>query len=329
MEKRILSVFLFVFSVVFPLLHASSGNLIVNGTRGSSLFWLCHHTFNEPFQPDKCSIFWQGYKGSDIVLHVYKNGQEEFHHQHESFQNRTTIFLDQLPLGNFSLIIEKLMLQDDEIAVKVIFISEGKPAKKLCQTTLYVAAPFQEPKIEINQAENTATCSTKGGYPKPELKWTSEDGRILKLRKLPVIKKENDGTYSVISTVNITGLNNVTCEIYNPTSKETLRMSHKEPVTPPATGTIISISIIIIIIIIIMTIIFFAVVITLKARCPLPWNVPAQRTQTTGGASAEREAPCAAPGQNESYNGVSPRENQAAYRRQNSVTNDSIAANHD
>lgn len=36
-------------------------------------------------------------------------------------------------------------------------------------------APFQEPNVEINQTEMTATCSTKGGYPKPELKWSSGD----------------------------------------------------------------------------------------------------------------------------------------------------------
>ncbi|XP_067373007.1 CD276 antigen homolog isoform X2 [Channa argus] len=253
METRLLSVFLNIFyciSDVFPLLHVSSGNIIINGTRGARILWRCHHTFSEPFQPEKSSIFWQGFKNSDIVLHFYKNGQEEFYHQHKSFHNRTTIFPDQLPLGNFSLIIEKLTLQDDQITVQVIFMSEGKPTEKLCQTTLYVAARFQEPKIKINQAEDMATCSTKGGYPKPDIKWRSGDGRtVLKPRVPPTVKPEEDGTYSVTSSANITRFNNVTCEVYNPTSKEILRTSYQQPPASNSPVAIVIISILIIIII--------------------------------------------------------------------------------
>lgn len=85
-------------------------------------------------------------------------------------------------------------------------------------------APFQEPNVEINQTEMTATCSTKGGYPKPELKWSSGDGGTgLEPRELETnITVEEDATYSISSTVNITGFQKVTCRVYNPTSNHTL-----------------------------------------------------------------------------------------------------------
>ncbi|KAG8000864.1 hypothetical protein GBF38_018135, partial [Nibea albiflora] len=118
---------------------------------------------------------------------------------------------------------EPLMLEDDRLSLEVT-VSGNQPAKKLCQMTLYIAAPFQEPNIEINQTEMTATCSTKGGYPKPELKWSSGDGETgLEPRELATnTTVEGDATYSVSSTVNITGFQKVTCTVYNPTSNQTL-----------------------------------------------------------------------------------------------------------
>ncbi|GLD51548.1 CD276 antigen homolog [Lates japonicus] len=118
---------------------------------------------------------------------------------------RTKIFPDLLSSGNFSLIIEPLMLKDDQTSLEVVFMQGNKEREKPCQLTLYVAVPFQEPETEINQANMTATCRTKGGYPKPEIKWSSGDGRTI-LEVQTKMTSEEDGTYSVSSTANITGL---------------------------------------------------------------------------------------------------------------------------
>ena len=92
-------------------------------------------------------------------------------------------------------------------------------------------APFQEPKLEINQSNKTATCSTKGGYPKPEIEWTSQDGRDQSERTLEqhevqtTMNTEENGTYSISSTANITGSQRVTCRVHNPTSNQTLSVT--------------------------------------------------------------------------------------------------------
>ncbi|XP_035532880.1 T-lymphocyte activation antigen CD80-like, partial [Morone saxatilis] len=113
------------------------------------------------------------------------------------------------------------MLKDDQTSLEVVVSGKIEGSDKLCQTTLYVAAPFQNPNIEINQTEMTATCSTNGGYPEPELKWSGDGGTKLEPQKT-TMTREADLTYNISSRVNVTGLQKVTCTVYNPTSNQTL-----------------------------------------------------------------------------------------------------------
>uniref|UniRef100_A0A4W6E1Q9 Ig-like domain-containing protein n=1 Tax=Lates calcarifer TaxID=8187 RepID=A0A4W6E1Q9_LATCA len=207
--------------------------------RGARCLWLCQHTVNEPFQPEQTYIYWQGQNNSNTVVHVYSRGTEEYQHQSKSFNNRTKIFPDLLSSGNFSLIIEPLMLKDDQTSLEVVFMQGNKEREKPCQLTLYVAVPFQEPETEINQANMTATCRTKGGYPKPEIEWSSGDGRTI-LEVQTKMTSEEDGTYSVSSTADITGLQKVTCRVYNPTLNQTLSASKDMTSSiTPFTGTVV------------------------------------------------------------------------------------------
>lgn len=89
-------------------------------------------------------------------------------------------------------------------------------------------APFHEPKIDIYQKEKTAICSTTGGYPQPEVTWSCRDHPEERERSLEhdtLVISEEDGTFTIRSTVNITGLQNVTCSVYNPTSGQTLSIT--------------------------------------------------------------------------------------------------------
>ncbi|XP_019208125.1 T-lymphocyte activation antigen CD80 isoform X1 [Oreochromis niloticus] len=192
-----------------------------NGTRGAPLVLQCHHNLSEKFIPEQTSIYWQS---NSSVLHVFSKGQEEFQHQSESFKNRTAIFHDQLASGNFSLVINPLMLKDDQLSIEVAYIPESRT---LCQNTVHVAAPFDMPNIVFNTRDMMAMCATKGGFPEPELSWIVMDheGHERTLEPPDVqtyLYKEDDGTYRVTSTANISGSQKVTCSVYNPTSKETL-----------------------------------------------------------------------------------------------------------
>lgn len=94
----------------------------------------------------------------------------------------------------------------------------------------------------------TATCITQGGFPEPELAWISIDHegheRALEPPDVPTLQihKEEDGTYSVISTANITGSKTVTCNVYNPTSNKTVGATAALPAgTQRVTSPLISI----------------------------------------------------------------------------------------
>lgn len=83
------------------------------------------------------------------------------------------------------------------------------------------------PNIVFNTRDMMAMCATKGGFPEPELSWIVMDheGHERTLEPPDVqtyLYKEDDGTYRVTSTANISGSQKVTCSVYNPTSKETL-----------------------------------------------------------------------------------------------------------
>ncbi|XP_026001695.1 ICOS ligand-like [Astatotilapia calliptera] len=220
MEKK--SFYFFFALYGFPLVAASSET---NGTRGEPLLWQC--TLSKQFDPQKVSIYWQNQNNTEM-LHYYRNGKEDLEHQSLPFKNRTKIFPDQLRSGNLSLIIDPLMHEDNLKSLKVVFNHAREIKDKLCQTMVHVAANFKEPNIEINQKKMTATCITQGGFPEPELAWISTDheGHERALEPPDVltlqIHKEEDGTYSVISTANITGSKMVTCNVYNPTSNKTV-----------------------------------------------------------------------------------------------------------
>lgn len=190
--------------------------------------WRCHPDIS-PRLSDT-SIYWQGSNNNtDLVVLAYVKGKEEVEHQSKQFNKRTKIFPDQLASGNLSLVIWPLKLEDDQTQLKVVVLFRYKTDQSFCQTTLHVAAQFQDPHIEVNQRDLTATCSTTGGYPEPELRWSSEDGGPgLDIPELETsMKPDVDGTFSVHSTANISGLQEVTCSVYNPTSNQTLTATKK------------------------------------------------------------------------------------------------------
>lgn len=107
------------------------------------------------------------------------------------------------------------------ISIFFLCLSSGQ---KFCLINLDpFPAHFQEPKIKINEIEKTATCSTKGGFPEPDIMWSTEDGGTnLEPHEQPAVTFEEDGTLDVSSTINMTGLKKVICDVYNPTSNQTL-----------------------------------------------------------------------------------------------------------
>ncbi|XP_045563627.1 CD276 antigen homolog isoform X1 [Salmo salar] len=172
-----------------------------------------------PNYPTKTRIYWQDL--NPRVLHVFKDGHEEYNHQHPWYKNRTTINTDQLASGNLSLLLNPVNVRDNRLTCDVILLINGLKSTE-CQITVNVAASYQKPKLTLNSTDMTLVCSTHGGFPEYQVTWRTHN-RTLEPQEA-VNKTTQDpgtGTYNISSRVNVTEGQNITCSIYNTILNET------------------------------------------------------------------------------------------------------------
>uniref|UniRef100_A0A4W5QEZ4 Ig-like domain-containing protein n=1 Tax=Hucho hucho TaxID=62062 RepID=A0A4W5QEZ4_9TELE len=155
------------------------------------------------------------------VLHVFKDGNEEYDHQDPVYKNRTTIKMDQLASGNLSLLLNPVNVRDNRMTCDVILIINGETSK-VCQITVNVAASYQKPKLTLDVTDMTLVCTTHGGFPEDQVTWRTHN-RTLEPQEAvnKPTKDPRTGTYSISSRVNVTAGQNITCSVYNPILNET------------------------------------------------------------------------------------------------------------
>ncbi|XP_064263107.1 V-set domain containing T-cell activation inhibitor 1-like [Passer domesticus] len=90
----------------------------------------------------KSMLYWQ--IGTTQLVHFFQNGQDSLQGQDEKFHNRTSLFLDQMKHGNFSLKISNVQLWDDAEYSCIYRHTESHQTKK-STIKLNVLAP---PRIE-------------------------------------------------------------------------------------------------------------------------------------------------------------------------------------
>uniref|UniRef100_A0A8C8HZL4 Ig-like domain-containing protein n=1 Tax=Oncorhynchus tshawytscha TaxID=74940 RepID=A0A8C8HZL4_ONCTS len=174
-------------------------------------------TLATPNYPTRTRIYWQDL--TPRVLHVFKDGNEEYVHQNLWYKNRTTINTDQLASGNLSLLLNPVNVRDNLLTCDVILIINDVNSQE-CQITVNVAASYQKP--TLNFSDMTLVCTTHGGFPEHQVTWRTHN-RTLE-RHEAVTKTTQDpgtGTYNISSRVNVTEGQNITCSIYNPILNET------------------------------------------------------------------------------------------------------------
>ncbi|XP_041966529.1 ICOS ligand-like isoform X2 [Alosa sapidissima] len=80
-------------------------------------------------------VYWQTDK-TDLVVHVFNKGQEEFGHQSSTYHNRTQLFTSQLQFGNFSLELCNVSEQDNLTTFQCIAFYDGSGRPKYQNTTV-------------------------------------------------------------------------------------------------------------------------------------------------------------------------------------------------
>ncbi|XP_032385744.1 CD276 antigen homolog isoform X2 [Etheostoma spectabile] len=170
-------------------------------------------------------FYWQEDQSHDVLFYWNPSGKTEIP---DKYRDRVEAFNTELSSGNISVRLNDVVVVDDK---KTFYASVGwtggpNPCDPCCESTLQVSAPYQDLVLTVNETTKNATCTARGGYPRPRVSWTGQNksgsaqlhGALTELLQDPTEK-----TFSVESSVSVKDLQSVTCLIYNPHSNQTIR----------------------------------------------------------------------------------------------------------
>ncbi|XP_018537404.1 butyrophilin subfamily 1 member A1 isoform X2 [Lates calcarifer] len=146
---------------------------------------------------------------SNSNVFIFRDGRESYQDQNPSFQQRATLFLQQLKNGNMSLKLSRLQLSDaGDYTCK--WIKSGSQTS--IQVRLAIGA-VSEPKIYAKREGTKVAlqCEANNWYPQPEMEWTDGKGNIIS-HDSNITK--NGQYYSVHGTIEVEMTENVyTCTV--------------------------------------------------------------------------------------------------------------------
>ncbi|XP_073526981.1 V-set domain-containing T-cell activation inhibitor 1 isoform X2 [Phyllobates terribilis] len=120
------------------------------------------------FTPDvkqSSNILWEKV-GDSGVVYKYENGKISLSDQNPKYKSRTSLFLNELSVGNASLIMNSLTVADSGVYKCTITNSKGKGANTL---SLNVGA-FSD--LTVTSTSDTGLhCDSPRWYPKPTVTW--------------------------------------------------------------------------------------------------------------------------------------------------------------
>ncbi|XP_033867207.1 CD276 antigen homolog [Acipenser ruthenus] len=222
-DRGFLKCLFLLFLSAVTVCQGKSWDTVISGEIGKTVTLPCSLTAVLKERQELLVIYWQT-KDEDVV-HEFSKGKEDLQHLGEAYKNRTRIFLDQLEKGNFSLQIAPVRHTDDN--VYICYFNDGRgPMSNPCTVKLEVTASFTDPSINLGpcwkseeQVERNVSCISNGGYPKPQVHWTIQNGETLvhPQGQTNFTKDPDSGLYIIDSqvTVNLTEGLTISCSIEN------------------------------------------------------------------------------------------------------------------
>uniref|UniRef100_A0A3B3UUH6 Ig-like domain-containing protein n=1 Tax=Poecilia latipinna TaxID=48699 RepID=A0A3B3UUH6_9TELE len=139
-------------------------------------------------------IHWIHMIARETFVHSFYNNQTQLGHQVHWFRGRTSLFTDQIPRRNASLLLTAVKIQDEGRYMCRTSTSEGN---KKAFVDLKVEAPVSD--IRIHQDGNRITCSSEGIYPQPELTWSTEPPSNTALQNRTTVHQTEEKLYDITS----------------------------------------------------------------------------------------------------------------------------------
>ncbi|XP_056155748.1 HERV-H LTR-associating protein 2 [Lampris incognitus] len=141
-------------------------------------------------------IHWILLEKEEIFVHSYYNTQDQLQYQNQRYRQRTSVFHDQIPGGNASLRLTTVTLQDEGRYRCYTSTVKGNMEVFI---HLEVEVPLGE--VDVDLVNNTVTCSSKGIYPKPKLKWSTQPPSKLTYQ-IPILKNHQE-LYDISSSLDV------------------------------------------------------------------------------------------------------------------------------
>ncbi|XP_067380090.1 butyrophilin subfamily 3 member A2-like isoform X2 [Channa argus] len=140
---------------------------------------------------------------NNILVHVWRSGQEFVKAKHPSYTGRTSLFTDELKHGNMSLKLSEVKLSDK--GTYKCFIPELR-TQSIVEVVVAsdAAAPLVISFSGVDESSNGVVlqCESKGWYPEPEVLWLDGEGNVLSAGPTETVRGPDD-LYTVSSRVTV------------------------------------------------------------------------------------------------------------------------------
>lgn len=180
----------------------------------------CSFSITPHFNLSDLTVFWQ-LTDTKRSVHGYREGHDQLADQAERFANRTSLFPDQLDLGNTSLLLSRVVVADEGSYTCFVRVQDYGSAALLLQ----VAASYSKPVVTLESESNlrpgdevALTCVAYGGYPQADVIWQDGGGRNLTENITNSFVANDEGLFSITSVLTVVLEPNSTysCRLINP-----------------------------------------------------------------------------------------------------------------
>ncbi|XP_032555708.1 CD276 antigen isoform X1 [Chiroxiphia lanceolata] len=138
----------------------------------------CSFSPEANFSLDDLSLIWQ-LTDTKRLVHRFSGGRDQLEDQGRVYTNRTSLFYDQLPQGNVSLLLRRVEIADEGSFTCFVRVRDYNSAA----VTLQVAAPYSKPSVHLEPSKDLkpgdlaiVTCHASRGYPEASVLWQDSRG---------------------------------------------------------------------------------------------------------------------------------------------------------
>uniref|UniRef100_A0ABM5EWX2 CD276 antigen n=1 Tax=Pogona vitticeps TaxID=103695 RepID=A0ABM5EWX2_9SAUR len=180
----------------------------------------CSFSPDANFSLGDLSLIWQ-LTDTKRLVHSFAEGRDQLANQGRGYTNRTTLFYDQLPRGNVSLLLRRVRISDEGSFTCFVRVQDYSSAAVMLQ----VAAFYSKPNLNLEPNKNlkpgdpaTVTCHTFSGYPEATVLWHDGQGNNITENITTSQVANEEGLFDVRSVLRVVLEPNSTysCLVKNP-----------------------------------------------------------------------------------------------------------------